>query len=36
MIDDSTVKLEVGLYCGVKEKVLIVGQGNLMERNYIF
>lgn len=36
MIDDVTVKREVGLYCGVEEKVSIVGQENLVERNYSF
>lgn len=36
MIDNVTVKREVGLYGRVEEKVSIVGQGNSVERNHSF
>lgn len=36
IIDNMTVKREIGLYYGVEKKVSIVRQGNLEERNHSF
>lgn len=36
MIDDVTVKRDIDLYFRMEEKVSIIGQRNLWERNHSF